>query len=64
MRFMRNVSDGQVQIENGQVMAEDFFAAAHKTQEIDSSADWVKDFEAGKQSEGEWFACSSGCNIP
>lgn len=58
MQFMRNVSDGGVRIENGQVMAEaEEFFAAHKRQaevaEGIDTVDWVKDFEAGKQGESE-----------
>lgn len=54
MRFMRNVNDGQVTINNGQVSAEDFFVA-HEVRNTDinptetTATDWTKDFEDGKQ---------------
>lgn len=57
MRFMRNVHDGEVKIENGQVIAEDFFAA-HSIDgtEATGAADWVKDFEEGKQAESKYLS--------
>lgn len=55
MRFMRNVNDGQVQINNGNVSAEDFFNAHEVDQavvdEAAASPNWARDFEEGKQSE-------------
>lgn len=55
MHFMRNVNDGQVHINNGNVSAEDFFTAHEVGQTaIDEAAaqpDWARDFEEGKQSE-------------
>lgn len=53
MRFMRNVNDGQVHINNGNVSAEDFFTAHEvgKAAEAATTADWAKDFEEGQQSE-------------
>lgn len=51
---MRNVHDGQVKIEDGQVVAEEFFAAARANEDAEKAAgaaNWVKDFEEGEQSE-------------
>lgn len=47
MRFMKNVNDGDIKIENGQVTAADFF----KTDGATASDDWVKEFKDGKESE-------------
>lgn len=53
MRFMRNVSDGEVKIENGQVLAEDFFAAHKQPEPAVDTADWVRDFETSKAGESK-----------
>lgn len=53
MRFMRNVSYGEVKIENGQVMDEDFFAAHKQPEAALDSSDWVKDFAAVDAAESK-----------
>lgn len=62
MRFMRNVSDGEVKIENGQVMADDFFAAHKQPEAAVDTADWVRDFENGKASESKTPHNSASCS--
>lgn len=47
MRFMKNVSDGEIKIENGQVTAADFF----KSEGVKAADDWVQDFNDGKDGE-------------
>lgn len=59
MRFMRNVNDGEVHINNGNVSAEDFFNAHEVGQAVDETAEspnWAKDFQEGQQSE-----CTYNC---
>lgn len=68
MRFMRNVNDGQVHINNGNVSAEDFFTAheVHNADQLVEKAaataaapDWARDFEMGKQGECKFSAFSA-----
>lgn len=42
MKFMQNVGDGEVGLENGPVLGA-------------TSEDWVKDFNSSKKTEGAWF---------